>query len=190
MLVWKARLGNFATVNIVSEIDMEKLIVKGWKLLKDLIEFWVFQVLHLRISDEAWKHFLQFAKFSIIGLSNTVISYIIYIVVLIFLQRNDWFENIDYLLGQLAGFIISVLWSFYWNRKYVFDAANASVSWPQALLKTYISYAFTGIFLNSVLSILWVEVLEIPKLVAPIINLLVSVPLNFILNKFWAFRKK
>ena len=57
------------------------------------------------------------------------------------------------------------------------------------LIKTYISYAFTGLFLNSILSLLWVEVFGIPKIIAPIINLLVSVPLNFIMNKFWAFRK-
>ena len=51
------------------------------------------------------------------------------------------------------------------------------------------SHTFGG-FLNSLLSILWVEVVGIPKLAAPIFNLLISVPLNFILNKFWAFKKK
>ena len=52
------------------------------------------------------------------------------------------------------------------------------------------SYAFTGLFLNSVLSILWVEIVGLPKLIAPIINLLVSVPINFLLNKFWTFKQK
>ena len=83
-----------------------------------------------------------------------------------------------------------VLWSFYWNNKFVFEKAdNEERNIVHALIKTYISYAFTGLFLNSILSLLWVEVLGIPKIIAPIINLLVSVPLNFIMNKFWAFRK-
>jgi putative flippase GtrA len=30
----------------------------------------------------------------------------------------------------------------------------------------------------------------VSKLIAPILNLLVSVPVNFLLNKFWAFRTK
>ena len=168
---------------------MEKFIEKCWDLIKKILEFIVFRVLHLKLSKEVWKQIIQFIKFGIIGLSNTVISYIIYVCVLLFLQRSQYFPNTDYLVGQFIGFIISVLWSFYWNRKYVFDADSEAVPWLQALIKTYISYAFTGIFLNSILSVLWVEWFGIPKIIAPIINLLVSVPLNFILNKFWAFKK-
>ena len=105
-----------------------------------------------------------------------------------FFERNGLLPDFDYIVAQVIAFFISVLWSFYWNRKFVFEAEN-EVSWLKALLKTYISYAFTGIFLSNVLLILWVQILHISKLIAPIINLLVSVPLNFILNKFWAFRK-
>ena len=46
------------------------------------------------------------------------------------------------------------------------------------------------IILNSILALLWVELLHMSKLIAPIINLLVSVPINFFMNKFWAFKKK
>lgn len=96
----------------------------------------------------------------------------------------------DYLIAQIIAFVLSVLWSFCWNNKYVFQKEESEDrNLLQALLKTYISYAFTSLFLNSVLSIVWVEVLHISKLIAPIINLLVSVPLNYVLNKFWAFRK-
>lgn len=56
------------------------------------------------------------------------------------------------------------------------------------LAKTYVSYSFTGLFLNSVLMVLWVQVFHISKFLGPIINLLLSVPLNFLINKFWAFQ--
>ena len=59
----------------------------------------------------------------------------------------------------------------------------------KALVKTFISYSFTGLFLSSVLLVLWVQVMHISEFVAPIINLLVTVPLNFIINKLWAFKK-
>lgn len=58
----------------------------------------------------------------------------------------------------------------------------------KALLKTYVSYSFTGLFLNSIFLILWVQIVGISEFIAAIINLLISVPLNFIINKFWAFR--
>ena len=60
----------------------------------------------------------------------------------------------------------------------------------KALLKTYISYGFTGLILNNILSVLWVSVFHISKMIAPIINLIVGIPINFFLNKIWAFGKK
>lgn len=169
---------------------MEKILSKGWKVISNILYVFAFKIFHLKISEERWRVFLQFIKFGIIGLSNTVISYVIYVLVLLVFQKNNFLPEVDYLIAQLIGFIISVLWSFYWNRKYVFADGEEKIPWLQALLKTYISYGFTGIILNSILSVVWVEWIGIPKIVAPIINLLISVPLNFVLNKFWAFRKK
>ncbi len=60
----------------------------------------------------------------------------------------------------------------------------------KSLLKTYVSYAFTGLFLSSILLIFWVRVLHISEFIAPIINLCVSVPLNFLINKFRVFKKE
>ena len=167
---------------------MIDLIQKIWDILNRIMRWFVYDLFRLKISEENWNKFLQFVKFGIVGVSNTLISYIIYVVSLMFFERNGLLPDFDYIVAQVIAFFISVLWSFYWNRKFVFEAEN-EVSWPKALLKTYISYAFTGIFLSNVLLILWVQILHISKLIAPIINLLVSVPLNFILNKFWAFRK-
>ena len=148
------------------------------------------KILRLNISDEKMDALMQFIKFGIVGLSNTVISYAIYVGVLLLFQKNKIIPTIDYLVAQVIAFILSVLWSFYWNNKYVFQKKDDEErNLLQSLIKTYISYAFTGLFLNSILSLLWVEIVHIPKMVAPIINLLVSVPINFLMNKFWAFRK-
>lgn len=167
----------------------EKNEMKLWVYLEKIVRFFLIKVFKLKLSEESIEGFMQFIKFGIVGLSNTVISYVIYLVSLLLFQKINIFPKVDYLISQVIAFILSVLWSFYWNRKFVFEADNEEVSWLKALIKTYISYAFTGLFLNSILSILWVDVLHISKLIAPIINLLVSVPLNFILNKFWAFKK-
>ena len=59
-----------------------------------------------------------------------------------------------------------------------------------ALMKTYAAYGFTGLFLSEVLLMLWVNKLGINEYIAPIINLLVTVPLNFLMQKYWAFKEK
>ena len=162
-----------------------------WKMIENLMDLVLRKLLHLKLTDKQWETLTQVVKFGIVGLSNTVISYLIYVSALIILEKNNIFPTIDYLIAQFLGFVLSVLWSFYWNNKYVFSQDEQSErNLLHALFKTYISYAFTGLFLSSVLSALWVEVFHISKLIAPIINLVVSVPLNFVLNKFWAFKKK
>ena len=166
------------------------MIKKAWNVIEKIMYVMVVKVLRITILEKNWESFLQFVKFGIIGVSNTVISYVIYIVSLLVLQKNSLFETTDYLLAQILGFLLSVLWSFYWNRKYVFYADQGQVPWLQALWKTYVSYAFTGLFLNTVLSMLWVELLGISKVIAPIFNIVINVPINFLMNKFWAFKKK
>ena len=87
--------------------------------------------------------------------------------------------------------MLSVLWSFYWNNKYVFSVGSGEQrdTW-RTLIKTYMAYGFTGIILNNVLSAIWINALGISKYVAPMLNLIFSIPLNFIINKLWAFRTK
>lgn len=126
---------------------------------------------------------IQFIKFGIVGLSNTFISYVVYIVLVA--------ANFHYLLASIIGFLISVVNAFYWNEKYVFKAENkAQRVWWKVFLKTFLSYAGTGLILNNILLVVWVDWFEISKVIAPIINLLITVPLNFVMNKYWAFRNK
>lgn len=151
----------------------------------------IYSRMRKKLSDKVFESLMQFIKFGIVGVSNTIVSYIIYVVVLFLLQKTSSFENIDYLIAQVTMFLLSVLWSFYWNNKYVFVIQKGQQrSFWKALLKTYISYSFTGLFLNSMLLVLWVKILGASEYIAPIINLLFSVPLNFFINKFWAFKSR
>ena len=125
---------------------------------------------------------IQFIKFGIVGLSNTIISYLIY-ALLVYL-------GLHYLIASIIAFFISVLNSFFWNSRYVFkkeDGAERSVL--HALIKTFISYAFTGLILQNIFLFVFIDLLHISKYIAPLFILVVTVPLNFIMNKFWAFRQ-
>jgi len=43
--------------------------------------------------------------------------------------------------------------------------------------------------LSSALLFLLVQVIGISQMIAPIINLAITTPLNFVINKFWTFTK-
>ena len=147
----------------------------------------VFRLLHIPLKESSLQSLVQFVKFGLVGVTNTAVSYVINILVLKLLQpyHLPW----DYVAGNVVAFVLSVLWSFYWNNKYVFRKGEGQTrNLGKALLKTYVAYGLTGIVLANVLSWVWINVFGISKYVAPLINLVISIPLNFIVNKFWAFR--
>ncbi len=154
--------------------------------LKKVIKV-VFKMLHLRIKETTIESLVQFVKFGIVGLSNTIVGYIANIVTIMILSKNhvSW----DYFAGNIVAFILGVIWSFYWNNRFVFKIKDGDKrNLVAALFKTYLSYALTGLVLNNILSYLWVDILGISKMIAPLINMIIGVPINFIINKLWAFK--
>ena len=131
----------------------------------------------------------QFLKFILIGSSSSLVNFLVYNGMLCCAGELHLFAKIDYLIAQIIGFAVSVFWSFYLSRKFVFTSQEEkAVPWYQALVKMYLSYGFTGFCLNSILSILWVNVFGIPKEVLTLINDMIAFPLNFLLIKFWSFK--
>lgn len=120
----------------------------------------------------------QFIKFGIVGISNTAISLIIYYIFI-------WINTEMYIIGNAIGFVVSVLNAYYWNNKYVFQKKNKSNI--KSLFRTFIAYGSTFLVSTGLLYY-WISCLGISESIAPIINLLITIPLNFLINKFWAFR--
>lgn len=180
--------------NIDNAEKKESGIDKFWNfigmIMRAVLNFFL-KPFHKELSEEVYNALLQFVKFGVVGVSNTIISYGLYAVSLILLKKYDIFPKYNYIIAQVIAFVLSVLWSFYWNNKMVFVVEEGKKrSILPALLKTYVSYSFTGLFLNTILLVLWVQILGISEFIAPIINLVISVPINFLINKFWAFRTK
>ncbi|MFQ8638256.1 MAG: GtrA family protein [Acutalibacteraceae bacterium] len=131
------------------------------------------------INKRNWKHVLgQFIKFGLIGASNTLISTAIYYVFV-------WIDPKFYFLGNAVGWIISVFNSFYWNNRFVFK--NSQFSWGKKLFRTYLAYG-GGFVIGSITLAVLVSVLGVSEWIAPWINMIITIPLNFLLNKFWAFK--
>ena len=158
------------------------------RFLRAVMTFF-FRLAGKEMSGAFFARFLQFVKFGLVGVTSTVISYLIYLVSLLGLQTAGCSPKYDYLLAQVIAFLLSVLWSYFWNSRLVFKKEeNETRSFWKSLLKCYASYAFSGLFLNSVLAYLWVDILGIPKAIAPLISLIIDVPVNFFMNKLWAFK--
>ena len=119
----------------------------------------------------------QLMKFSIVGISNTLIALGVY--------YGLYFLGVNYLIANTAGFVISVLNSYYWNNKYVFK--KTSNGHKKALIKTFIAYGSTFL-LSTALLFIMVGCMGVSGIIAPIISIVITVPINFVMNKFWAFK--
>ncbi len=137
---------------------------------------------------------MQFIKqligFGLVGVLNTTIGLVIYYL---FIWINtDW-----YILGNLVGFVVSTFNAYIWNSKFVFNDKKKVDNLPKKrlrdskseILKTYLSYA-TTLCLSTFLLYIWVDIFNISAIIAPIINLFLTIPLNFLMNKYWVYKIK
>lgn len=139
------------------------------------------QLFRVKSMKEFKELFWQFVKFGIVGVSNTVVSMAVYYIFL-------WINPDLYMVGSILGTIISIANAFIWNDLFVFRGTQRDFkSIMKRLAKTYVSYGGTSL-LSTVL--LWLEValFNVSKVYAPIVNLLITIPLNFVINKFWTFK--
>lgn len=149
----------------------------------------------------------QFIKFGLVGISNTLISYGIDMLGYYVVFKNTSFSIVSGALGGIGikastesikvvvvtsiAFFISILNSYFWNNQFVFISKEKK-SIKQHLivfLRMAASYALTGLLLTPVVKIL-LSMTGLAYWLISIITLAIMVPLNFIMNKFWAFKNK
>lgn len=149
----------------------------------------------------------QIIKFLMVGVSNTLISEGVYAVLVCF--------GCHYLLASFIGFTVSIFTAYLLSSRFVFkeDSEGEKRVWWKVLIKTYAAYV-VGFVLNLLLLSLWMEgiglenkigfITEIVRnvgiknadnhvvaeLLAEGINLFIVTPINFVLNKYWAYRQK
>ena len=127
------------------------------------------------------KSLVQFIKFGIVGVSNTILGLSIYYLFI-------WINKDLYQIGNIVGWLISVAWSCYWNNRFVFtQEKNGWRLLLKRLGKSYISYG-VSLLLSIILLYIQVEILKWSERIAPLVNLLITIPLNFIMNKYWTFK--
>lgn len=123
----------------------------------------------------------QLIDFGFVGGIITGLSLIIYWVCV--------YMGIHYQIANGIGFVITVAISYVLNNIVTFKEEGEAKWSVKALIKAYASYSITGILLATFLLYFWINVLGIGVKVAPLLNLFFTIPLNFVLNKYWVFER-
>lgn len=123
----------------------------------------------------------QFVKFGIVGVINNAISLAVYYLVV-------YFNSELYLAGNALGFLVSTLNAYLLNSRFVFQDKDKKTFSRVQLGKTYAMYTFS-LCISMALLYMLVQWLSVSEKIAPIYSLMITVPLNFILNRFWVYKK-
>ena len=120
---------------------------------------------------------IQFLKFGIVGISNTLITALTIWLLLKVLHCSDYFAN-------FTGYILGLINSFIWNRKWTFES-KTKVS--ATLFKFIVTFAISYLFQLGNLYLL-LHYTHIDPYFCQLLSIVVYTILNFVLNKTYTFK--
>ena len=123
----------------------------------------------------------QALKFLLVGVGNTALDALIYYL----LTRGIPFFAAQPALAKGISYSVGILNSFFWNRLWTFR------SQPRAgrTLLPYLLTNLSGLALNTGMMQLGLRLLGLPEAVAFLLATAVTTGWNFVVSKFFVFRK-
>ena len=122
---------------------------------------------------------IQFITFNIIGLTNTLLTTLLFFL-LIYLENN-------YINSLFFVYFIGILFSFYMNKNFTFKYASSNTM--VLFIKMCSSYIII-FMLNVGLLFILIEKILINKYLAQIIAMFLLIIISFMLQKFFVFKDK
>jgi len=119
----------------------------------------------------------QFIKFSIVGLSNTLIDIGIF-------QALIAYTPIYYVVANIISFLFGVLNSYIWNRVWTFKSPNKKIGKE---FTRFVIISMVGLALNTLFLVVFMEVFDFPSFLGKVLATILVLIWNFFMSKFWAF---
>lgn len=123
-------------------------------------------------------NWLQLAKFSTVGATGYVVNLAVYATLIE--------AGLHYNLAALFSFLVAVTNNYTWNRLWTFRGQRGHVAY-QGL--RFLVVAVAALAVNEILLTVFVAV-GLGKIVAQAIAVALVMPINFVGNKLWSFRRR
>ena len=124
---------------------------------------------------------LQVIKFGIIGVITSVLDWcLLALFVRVF--------QIDSMVGNIFSFILSTIFSYWANSKFVFDFDKSKGG--KRLFVTFFLLAVVGLLINEITMYIGDKVLHFDPLIVKIVGILLAAVFNFISRKLILEKKK
>lgn len=142
------------------------------------------------MGNEAKKTFVQLLKYGVIGVSNTLITLVVFYVI-------NTLMGLDYAVANTLGYILGLINSFVWNRNWVFRTGGNV--WREAglfalgfiicfALQMGVSQWLLSTSLHD-LTISWLPMKNTGENVIMCLSMVVYTLANYVYNRFVTFKK-
>ncbi|WP_442951591.1 GtrA family protein [Paenibacillus sp. GYB004] len=121
----------------------------------------------------------QSMKFVLVGVTNTIISY------LVFIGCNLLVDN--YLVSLLISYIIGVVNSYFLNKNWTFRTPKTR---NLSTIIKFITVYLCTFLVNLIILILLVDFLYFSASLSQAISLIITTMISFIGHKYWSFKNK
>ena len=127
----------------------------------------------------------QFIKFCFVGASGVLVNLAVFNLTLLAwrLVAGDTPTAAKY-LGNLLGFVVSVLTNYYLNRRWTFRSSGAVSS----ELPKFVTVSIAAYLVNLLVFTVALHVLHLSDNLSQLVAIACVMPINFVLNKLWSFR--
>jgi putative flippase GtrA len=122
-------------------------------------------------------NWVQLAKFCTVGATGYVVNLSVYTSLL-------KLAGLHYLLAAVCSFLVAVTNNYTWNRLWTFRHQRGGIAYQGArfLVVSVLALAANLVVLQALVS------LDVGKVLAQAIAIVLVTPLNFVGNKLWSFR--
>lgn len=139
----------------------------------------VFRILRKPWNEEIYQTVSQFVRFLLVGLTGSIVQLLVYYLLL-------WIGGSEkVLLWNTIAYCAAVADMIFLNSRIVFPDQPSAAG---AAVRSALCYVVTYLFQQALLY-LFHTVLQLPELLPPLLAMLLSCPVSFLLNKLFAFGK-
>jgi putative flippase GtrA len=121
-------------------------------------------------------NWIQLAKFGVVGATGYAINLGVYVLLL----------GIGAHAAAVVSFVAAAVNNYWWNRHWTF--ADSKGHFGQQGAK-FFGVSLAALLVNQLWLLVFLDWLDFGKIVAQAIAIMLVIPLNFLGNKLWSFRR-
>ncbi|MGD6778562.1 GtrA family protein [Sutcliffiella horikoshii] len=120
----------------------------------------------------------RFLKFGTVGVFNTMITFASFTLF--------FYIGINYLAANVMGYILGMLNSYYWNKKWVFQDERNKAS----VFYKFVVVNIVTLGVHTLLLFLLVDYAELQPIIANLFATGAGLAINYFINSKWTFRQE